>query len=99
MKKKTALACFVVACAGARVACAGLLYEPSCYVAQESLALNLDGIRNVGLVSYRGADNNIIHAIFVNSEDRWDLARFLAPAPRDVSPYTVVHAATTVIFR
>ena len=28
-----------------------------------------------------------------------DRARFLAPAPRDVSPYTVVHAATTVIFR
>ncbi len=26
----------------------GLLYEPTCYVAQESLALNLDGIRNVG---------------------------------------------------
>ena len=24
----------------------GLLYEPTCYVAQESLALNLDGIRN-----------------------------------------------------
>lgn len=54
---------------------------------------------NDGLVSYRGADNNIIHAIFVNSEDRWDLARFLAPALRDVSPYTVVHAPTTVIFR
>ena len=28
-----------------------------------------------------------------------DRARFLVPAPRDVSPYTVVHAATTVIFR
>ena len=48
MKKKTALACFVAACAGVRVAFGGLLYEPSCYVAQESLALNLDGIRNVG---------------------------------------------------
>ena len=99
MKKKTALACFMAACAGARVALGGLLYEPSCYVAQGNLILNLDGIRNVGLVCYRGADNNIIHAIFVNSEDRWDLARFLAPALRDVSPYTVVHAPTTVIFR
>jgi len=28
-----------------------------------------------------------------------DRARFLDPAPHDVSPYTVVHAATTVIFR
>ena len=28
-----------------------------------------------------------------------DRARFLVPVPRDVSPYTVVHAATTVIFR
>ena len=28
-----------------------------------------------------------------------DRARFLAPAPQDVSPYTVVHAGTTVIFR
>ena len=27
---------------------AGLLYEPSCYVAQGNLILNLDGIRNVG---------------------------------------------------
>ena len=89
----------MAACAGARVALGGLLYEPSCYVAQGNLILNLDGIRNVGLVCYRGADNNIIHAIFVNSEDRWDLARFLAPALRDVSPYTVVHAPTTVIFR
>ena len=48
MKKKTAMACFVAVCAGVRVAFGGLLYEPTCYVAQESLALNLDGIRNVG---------------------------------------------------
>ena len=42
--------------AGARVAFGGLLYEPSCYVAQESLALNLDGIRNVGaLKAHDGA--------------------------------------------
>ena len=28
-----------------------------------------------------------------------DRARFLAPAPRDVSPYTVIHAGTNLIFR
>ena len=28
-----------------------------------------------------------------------DRARFLAPAPQDVSPYTVIHAGTSVIFR
>ena len=28
-----------------------------------------------------------------------DRARFLVPAPRDVSPYTVVHAGTNLIFR
>ena len=48
MKKEIVFVSLIVACAGARVAFGGLLYEPSCYVAQESLALNLDGIRNVG---------------------------------------------------
>ena len=48
MKKEIALASVMVACAGARVALGGLLYEPSCYVAQGNLILNLDGIRNVG---------------------------------------------------
>ena len=43
----TAAVC-AVALGGATSALGGLLYEPSCYVAQESLALNLDGIRNVG---------------------------------------------------
>ena len=54
--KRMALACFMATYAGARVAFGGLLYEPSCYVAQESLALNLDGIRNVGaLKAHDGA--------------------------------------------
>ena len=48
MKREIVFASLIVACAGAREAFGGLLYEPSCYVAQESLALNLDGIRNVG---------------------------------------------------
>ena len=56
MKKEIVFVSLIVACAGARVAFGGLLYEPSCYVAQESLALNLDGIRNVGaLKAHDGA--------------------------------------------
>ena len=54
--KRMALACFISALAGARVAFGGLLYEPSCYVAQGNLILNLDGIRNVGaLKAHDGA--------------------------------------------
>ena len=56
MKKVIALACVMVACAGAREAFGGLLYEPSSYAAQGNLILNLDGIRNVGaLKAHDGA--------------------------------------------
>ena len=56
MKKEIALATIMAACMGARVACAGLLYEPSSYAAQGNLILNLDGTRNVGaLKAHDGA--------------------------------------------
>ena len=45
---------------------------------------------NDGLVCYRGADNNIIHAIFVNSEDRW--AYYM---PNRNSPYNTIANATS----
>ena len=48
MKKEIALACTLAACVGARVACAGLLYETSCYAAQDNLRIHYDGIRNAG---------------------------------------------------
>ena len=47
-------------------------------------------VGNDGLVCYRGADNNIIHAIFVNSEDRW--AYYM---PNRNSPYNTIANATS----
>ena len=48
-------------------------------------------VGNDGLVCYRGADNNIIHAIFVNSEDRW--AYYM---PNRSSPYNTIANATSL---
>ena len=51
-----AAAVCAIALGGATSAFGGLLYEPSCYVAQDSLAINFDGIRNVGaLKAHDGA--------------------------------------------
>ena len=56
MRRLAWAAVCAVALGGATCAFGGLLYEPSCYVAQDSLAINFDGIRNVGaLKAHDGA--------------------------------------------
>ena len=50
-------------------------------------------------LSKRGVDGRVLTAAERTANYRVGRARFLVPAPRDVSPYTVVHAGTNVIFR
>ncbi len=50
------LGCALATCVGVQSTFAELLYEPSSYAAQDNIVVNLDGIRNAGLL--KAHDNN-----------------------------------------